>query len=99
MERAVTRIRRAVAIAMAVQGVLHFRVYEKATILTDSKVAMHKIMEFENVYRGSVLSPVGEQLQVIAITSQQLRQRGQKLTIRWVPAHAGMEGNEVAEQT
>ena len=61
------------------------------TILVDSTSAITRVRDDA---RGS-----GQRFGVAAIEVEtRLAAAGNRVTIRWVPAHAGAEGNEVADQ-
>ena len=61
------------------------------TILVDSTSAIVRV-------RDDARGP-GQRFGVAAIESEtRLAATGNRVTIRWVPAHAGAEGNEVADR-
>ena len=61
------------------------------TIFTDSVAAMRRV-------GGDAPGP-GQELAIRAIEiAERLSRKGSSVTIRWTPAHAGVEGNERADQ-
>ena len=73
--------------------VLHGRDQEQTdyTVFTDSTAAMRRLM-------GDAPGP-GQDMAIHAIDiAERIVQRGNTITIRWTPAHVGVEGNERADR-
>ena len=73
--------------------ILHGRGQERAdyTIFTDSTAAMRRL-------EGDAPGP-GQEMAIRAIEiADRIVRRGNTITIRWTPAHVGIEGNERADQ-
>ena len=64
---------------------------EAVTIFLDSQAAIKKIRNANSGAGQAIASQIHER-------TQQLIDRGHTVVIRWVPGHAGVEGNEVADQ-
>ena len=74
--------------------ILHGRNQDRTdyTIFTDSTAAMRRLM-------GDAPGP-GQDMAIRAIEiANRITQRGNTITIRWTPAHVGVEGNERADRT
>ena len=61
------------------------------TIFTDSTTAMRRAVTDR---LGPGQAPWG----TIITTGERFRERGCSITIRWTPAHRGVEGNEIADE-
>ena len=82
-------------LAAVVYALVHFHARNERgqdyTIFTDSVAAMRRM-------RGDAPGP-GQDMAIRAIEiAERLVQRENTVTIRWTPAHAGVEGNERADQ-
>ena len=60
------------------------------TIFTDSQAAMHRLLD------GSRCPGQAQAIEGINI-SHAIGDRGSAVEVRWVPGHAGVEGNEAAD--
>jgi len=67
------------------------RVAESVTVLLDSQAAINRL-------RNSIPGP-GQELALRAWSAaQSLMDNGREVTIRWIPGHMGIEGNEQADK-
>ena len=64
---------------------------EAITIFLDSQAAIKKIRKSDGGAGQAVASQIHKR-------TRQLMDRGHTVEVRWVPGHAGVEGNEVADQ-
>jgi ribonuclease HI len=66
------------------------RNYSQLTIFSDSQLAIQRILN-DKLGLGQALA-----IEIIAIT-EELKEKDVLTTIRWVPSHFGIEGNEKAD--
>lgn len=69
----------------------HSPAQQQIAIWTDSKAAIRALNRPEGKSGAHILAQIVAQVEA-------LRSRGHSLTVRWVPAHQGIEGNELADR-
>jgi hypothetical protein len=64
---------------------------QKVAIYTDNQAAIWSIAKAEGRSGAYILQEIARQV-------QELQDKGLSMTIRWIPAHVGIPGNEAADQ-